>query len=251
MAVSATRLRKSLFTITAFVLLQWPAVAAQAQTQITHCLTFINAPGQYVLANDLTNCTYGVVISVADVQLNLAGHRITGSSNASGDGIKTQSNAARIRIQGPGVISNFGNGVLLDAGSAELSAVTCTGNMTGFYVHKGMVRVHDNIATNNMFGFIMGVGASGEVRQNLASGNTGDGFVAEGAGGRGGARFMHNTAVFNGRYGIIAEDRTMQNEIIGNTALDNATYDLFDGNRTCQNTWADNTFGTSKGPCIH
>lgn len=260
MAMFATRLKNYRLTMATIVLLlQVAAISAQGQTQITKCGTLITAPGDYVLANDLTNCKAGIIIGAgaSDVVLSLAGHRITGAGTADTvAGIKTQSGATRIRIQGPGVISNFGaktaGGVLLySSGAQEVTAVTCSNNNWGFIYGPGTVRIHGNVATNNVDGFVglTNGGGSVEVSDNLASGNREAGIVASSS--RGEVRIIHNTAAFNGQYGISAEEGSADNEILTNTALGNGTFDLFDGNLNCKNTWADNTFGTSTGPCIH
>jgi len=260
MALFATRLRDyRLAIVTLVLLLPFAATSAHAQTQITICGTFITAPGEYVLAKDLTNCRAGIIIGAgADgVVLRLAGHRISGAGTADTTaGIKTQSGATRIRIQGPGTISNFtgktAGGVLLySSGSQEITAVTCTENNWGFVSAQGTLRIHGNVATNNVDGFVaLGAGlGSVEISDNVANGNREDGIAS--ASSQGEVRIMHNTAAFNGRYGISAEEGSAENEILSNTALNNGTFDVFDGNLNCQNTWADNTFGTSKGPCIH
>src|ERR1019366_825876 len=251
MTLCATRMKIHRLPIPALLfLLQLTVVSAQGQNQITRCGSFITAPGEYVLANDLTNCSGdGIIIggNAKGVVLNLAGHQITGSSSAQRAGIKIQS-GANARIVGPGVIANYtaGFGVLLVSGRVEVTGVTSTGNDVGFYFNGGRAMVHGNIATNNVDGFYMV--ATGELTDNLASGNSQDGIFT---GARERAQFLHNTAVFNGRYGIAADRDSSVKDIISNTALNNLGYDLFDGNRDCQNRWVDNTFGTSKGPCIH
>lgn len=251
MRSSAARLRKYTFTISALLMLmQLAAICAHAQIQITSCGTFIKESGEYVLANDLINCPdYGIVISGAkDVVLNLAGHRITGSPTPRKAGIFVQS--ARARIMGPGVISNFtgdlASGVHTTASIAEITGVTSTGNVVGFWLN-GKVRAHANIANNNEDGFT--TTAEGEFSDNLASGNTQIGIDANGMAH---TRFLHNTAVFNGKYGIeMYQYATTNKEIISNTALGNGAYDLFEGNHNCPNMWADNTFGTANRACIH
>lgn len=250
MTVPAPRLKKYRFTIAAlFFLLLLAAVSAQGQTQITRCGTFILKPGNYVLVNDLTNCQAdGIIIggNSKDIVLNLAGHQITGSATAQRAGIKIQSGAHAL-IAGPGVIRNYtaGYGISLISGSVEITGVTCTGNDVGFYLHGGTAMVHSNIANNNVDGFYMV--ATGELNDNLATGNTQDGIFT-GVSER--ATFQHNTAAFNGRYGMVADRDASNKDIIFNTSLGNATYDLFDDNSTCQNKWVNNTFGTSSGPCI-
>lgn len=250
MTVCATRMKQLRFTIGALLfLLQLAVVSAHGQNQITRCGTFITTSGDYVLANNLTNCS-GDAITIggnANVALNLAGYQITGSANPQKAGIRIQS-GARARIAGPGVISNYtaGFGIFLISGTGDVTGVTCTGNDVGFYVTNGTVTLHSNIAANNVDGFY--VLASGELTDNLASGNSQDGIYAAS---RQRARFLHNTSAFNGRYGIAAGQYSTDKDIISNTALNNVAYDLFDGNSTCQNRWVDNIYGTSKGPCFH
>lgn len=251
MTLRATRIKTSRLAIPALLfLLLLTVISAQGQNQITSCGSFITASGQYVLANDLTNCSGdGIIIggNAKGVVLNLAGHQITGSSSAQRAGIKIQS-GANARILGPGVIANYtaGYGVLLISGRAEVTGVTANGNDVGFSLNGGRAIVHGNVATNNVDGFYMV--ATGELTDNLASGNSQDGIFT---GARERAQFLHNTAVFNGRYGIAADRDSTGKDIISNTALNNVGFDLFDGNTSCQNRWVDNTFGTSNGPCIH
>ncbi len=251
MSLPATRLSKYLLLTVA--LAQLAVVPAQGQNQITKCGTLITTSGEYVLANDLTNCQYGVIISkTSDVVLRLAGHRITGTAARMAAGVKVQSGADRVRIQGPGVISNYtgpsASGILqISGGNVEITAVTSSGNDVGFFLHDGKVVAHGNVAVNNVDGFYMV--AQGEISDNLASGNKEDGILTGAV--QGGVVITHNTIAFNGQYGIEAARGAKGNNIVSNTALDNVAYDLLDDNRDCQNTWDDNTFGTSKGPCIH
>lgn len=250
MTLCATRVKTLRLAIPALLFLLLLTVgSAHGQNQITSCGTLITASGHYVLANDLSNCSGdGIIIggNAKGVVLSLAGHQITGSNSAQRAGIKIQS-GANARILGPGVIANYtaGFGVLLISGRAEITGVTCDGNDVGFSFNGGRAIVHGNVATHNVDGFYMV--AAGELTDNLATGNSQDGIFT-GAMQR--AQFLHNTAVFNGRYGIAADRDSSGKDIISNTALNNTGYDLFDGNTSCQNRWEANTFGTSNGPCI-
>jgi len=248
-----TRLGKCLLATVAFLtLLQLAVVSAQGQTQITRCGTFITTPGQYVLANDLTNCSGdGIIIggNAKDVVVSLANHRISGSpsANVRTAGIKIQSGASAL-ISGPGVISNYkaGFGVLLASGSVDISGVTCTGNDVGFYFSGGVAVAHGNIANNNVDGFYA---SRGELTNNLATGNSQDGFVAYTPDR---SQLLNNTAAFNGRYGIVALQNSGNKDIVSNTALDNGDYDLFEDNSgQCKSAWVDNVFGTASPSCIH
>ena len=250
MTCCATWMKSRRSAIPALVFVLLTAVSGLAQTKITNCGTLISASGDYVLANDLTNCSGdGIIIggNARGVVLNLAGHQITGSNGAQRAGIKIQS-GANARIQGPGVIRNYtaGFGVLLVSGKAEITGVTCDGNEVGFYFGGGRAMAHSNIATHNADGFYMV--ATGELTDNLASGNSQDGIFT-GAMER--AQLLHNTAVFNGRYGIAADRDSRAKTIVSNTALNNVGFDLYDGNTGCQNRWEANTFGTRNQDCIH
>jgi hypothetical protein len=253
MTLCATQVKKHRFTSPCLLfLLQLAVVSAHGQTQITSCGTVISQPGEYVLANDL-NCSgdgISVRFNTQQIEVKLAGHRITGSNSPNKAGIRVDS-LAPVLIQGPGVISNFTAGILLGGGGVQIYAVTCTGNEVGFYLSPGLygketaALVRDSIAENNVDGFYMA--SSGELTGNLANGNSRDGFSAATTQR---ARLSRNTAAFNGRYGIATEQGSNNKDIRSNTALDNIGYDLFDGNSNCQNKWNDNTFGTSKGPCF-
>jgi parallel beta-helix repeat protein len=255
MNLRAARIKKYRLTIPAlFFLLPLTVVSAHGQTQITSCGTVIRDGGEYVLANDLDCAGNGITVSfnTQQVELNLSGHRITGSNSPNKAGIRVES-AAPVLIQGPGVISNFtaGDGIVLVAGGVQIYAVTCTGNQVGFYLSPGIYGketqaiVRDSVAENNVDGFY--VASGGELTGNLANGNSQDGiFIATTQR----ARFSRNIATFNGRYGIATNQGSNNKDIRSNTALDNDGYDLFDGNSNCQNKWSDNTSGTSKGPCF-
>jgi hypothetical protein len=257
MTLCALRLRQQQLTTTTLLLLVTLAtVSAHGQTQITSCGTVISEGGEYVLANDLTCSGNGIVVSLntRQIDLNLGGHRITGSSARNTAGIRVDS-LAPVLIQGPGVISNFtaGSGILLWGGGVQIYAVTCTGNQEGFYFSPGLngkqntaAIVRNSIAENNVDGFY--VASSGEFTDNSANGNSRDG-ISTATMQR--VRFSGNTATFNGRYGIATVSGSNGKDIRSNTALDNVGFDLFEGNSNCQNKWNDNTFGTSNLSCIH
>lgn len=251
MRYSGTRRCKHLFTLLALLLvMEFAAVCAHAQTQITTCGTVIRSPGRYVLANDLVNCPgNGIDINRADdVVLNLNGHRITGSTAPRTAGIRVIF-GAKARIEGPGTISNFtgvvGSGVFSNASTVEITAVTCTRNEVGFFL-SGTAIVHGNVAANNTDGF--SVTAGGDFSGSLVSANTVNGIEISGSVP---ARFNDNTVAFNGNYGIETYLTALNKQIIDNTVLDNVTYDMYEGSGECRNTWVDNTFGTSNKTCIH
>src|SRR5215471_18016048 len=100
--------------------------SARAQTQITSCPYpgyVITAPGTYVLAADLTCSGNGIDITVSNVNLMLNGHTITGLGGNTGINVcalpapYTSCNAtariSNIKVQGPGLIQQFANGMFL------------------------------------------------------------------------------------------------------------------------------------------
>ena len=90
--------------------------------------------------------------------------------------------------------------------------------------------MHDNNASNSVFGILVFVGTGNDVRDNTATGNAGGivlGFV-------------------------FGPGDATDNDILHNTAQGNGFADLFDINPNCDsNTWKHNTFGTANQACIN
>src|SRR5215469_8325854 len=102
-------------------------------TVINSCPTVISSPGRYLLGADLICGGDGITITSSDVTLALEGHRITAGVGAT---VAIRANPqggpalARIRILGPGLITNGGGNTFIDGVSlfivtdSEVSGIT-------------------------------------------------------------------------------------------------------------------------------
>jgi parallel beta-helix repeat protein len=254
MNVCAIRVGKSLFAATALLLLtQLASVSARAQEEsrilsVSVCGTTINAPGRYTVTNDLNCAGDGITIGSTGVELNLAGHRITGTSSSAAGINASLLDRGDVQIVGPGTIQGFGIGVNIaedfDA-VVHVTGVTTSGaHSFGFNVRLSKAILRGNTATGSPTGFHLLLSDNGELSGNMANGNSAVGFAIGGSHNQ----VMHNTALNNGIYGI--EALGAQNQITNNTAMGNHKFDLVDENGTCANQWASNTFGTKNPACI-
>lgn len=226
-----------------FLLIQLAAASAQGQIPVTSCETYIHDPGDYVLANNLSDCArFGIVITT-HARLNLDGHTISGKGAFSGIYV----DSGDVDITGPGTISNFESGVMVASGGGvvRVTQVSSTGNTgVGFLAPFGATVIfQQNTSTDNKsWGFsVISVGS--ELRDNTATGNK-SGFNIDGVRNQ----VIHNTATNNDDYGIAAGGA--DNVIHDNTASDNGRDDLYDFT-DCRNLWSDNTFHTANRGCIH
>src|SRR5579862_268459 len=247
MGLTATRLRNCFLAIaTCLLLMQLSALCAQGGTPVTTCGTMITEPGHYTVANDLLNCPAdGIDILASNVELDLAGHQISGGD--SGTGIDMF--ASHVRILGPGTINGFSVGVLVNFGSKEVDVigVTANGSSVGFLARFAKVTFGGDTATGNDTGFLLQPSDDCELSGNKATGNSGNGFLVSGDRNR-----IHmNVARNNGASGINISTGSVDNDNVSNVALGNAAFDLSDGNATCANKWVHNTFQTANLPCIH
>lgn len=254
MTSCATHLRKYLIAFSApLLVMQLAMAAAQGQTRITDCGTVIDSPGQYVLANDLLNCPQNGVFFNTAAELNLNGHRITGTST-SGNGIQilTVGRGGTTRIIGPGTIENFRNGVSAAFSEVDIAGVTVFGaRQTGLILGGAFGNLRNNRAEDCHTGFEVAGTSGGEVQLtgNTASRNIGDGILLNR--GTTGVMVTNNTATSNGASGIAAFPGASGNHIISNVASGNGNYDLYEGNSSCVNEWRDNMFVTRNRDCIH
>lgn len=250
--MNAPRLGKYLLaTIAFFSLLQLLAVSAPAQIPITSCGTFVNRPGRYYLANDLTCHDFEVAITIEspNVELNLNDHKITGpgaASQASG-GINVDNAARDTLILGPGVIRKMKVGVYINArGEAQVSRVTCTGNGIGMWIERSaIVMARGNTTSENDTGMWI-FGSGGEFGGNTVNGNR-YGVLIEGNGNH----FDHTNVAENNRLTGIETRSGRGNVIDRNRAQFNGQYDLYEDHNTCENRWQNNTFGRANLSCIH
>jgi len=255
----ATRLSKYLLITTALLLLAQLAVPAQAQTQITSCGTVIDAPGNYVLANDL-NCPGidGIDITASNVTLELNNHQITGyrMSYAGLAVFKNNTVLSHVTINGPGTITNFMHGVFFYSQTyGSLSRITCTGNYLGFLISgpgSEYNLIENNTANlNQHYGFQI-TSPGGIYGYNQANQNGDAGFLLAADDAQANA-LGSNTADQN-TYGIVTLPGAAHNLISGNSAHGNSAYDLSELNYhlfDCTNIWQRDNFGTRNKECIH
>jgi len=245
-------------------------------TPVTTCGTVISTPGDYQLANDLVNCPQdGIDIVSSNVHLILNGHQISGSGGAAQGnvltygiavGIGVPTGVSNVKINGPGTISNFGQGGVGFEGvsSSSVVGVTSTGNKFGFNVNAAFGagnpslrstgnKFNGNTATANAgHGFTLNGADQNTFRGNDSSGN-GSVFGAEGflLFDATGNVVEGNTFDQNSEDGVKAVAGIgINNTIRGNSAQGNSSFDLEDDNGGCANVWQGNTFGSANQPCI-
>jgi parallel beta-helix repeat protein len=249
MVLVATRLRKYFLTLIAFVLLlQLAAVSARAQTRIDHCGTFIRSSGQYVVDRDLDCGPGGIIIQAGDVELSLAGHRISGTG---GIGISILVSSGEVKVLGPGSVAGFAIGVFISnrLGPVEVVDVLSDGCSTGFSAaHSSTVHLRNNTAIGGASGFVLILVDHSMLTGNRANDNSSTGFDIRGNDNL----VIGNKAFSNGEYGIALRYGSMRNEIISNEAMGNGSYDLYEDASGCTtNHWLANRFGSTNLYCIH
>ena len=202
------------------------AQAAGPPTAVT-CGSAIMAPGQYFLAGDCTGA--GITITASDVNLKLMGHTMTGSLPLSFfDGV-TASNVSHVHIEGPGVITNYNNGInFVGVSDSHVEQVSATVNRRGLYLFNSTTNTHVN---NNVF--------SANVLEGVIVDISSDNHL------------NNNETISNGFIGIRVGFGSTGNHVNGNTALGNGSFDLDDDNLNCDNNkWNGNTFVSRNQTCI-
>ncbi|HEV2828385.1 MAG TPA: NosD domain-containing protein [Pyrinomonadaceae bacterium] len=217
--------RVSLGILLAGVLSATAGVAQAGPPTGVTCGSLIEVPGQYFLIADCTG--QGITIIASNVHLKLEGHTMTGLGILGLDGIFAV-NVSHVHIQGPGTITNYGNGINFDGVTdSHVEQVSSTNNRrNGLRLNSTTdTHVNDNVfSMNTQEGVIVVLSSDNHVNNNRAIGN---------------------------RYGIRVGDGSTGNKVNGNTALGNSI-DLVDENPNCDNNkWNGNTFTTSFPPnCI-
>jgi parallel beta-helix repeat protein len=289
--------RKAVVEMTIGLLVMAGSVQADP-TVITACPVVINSPGRYLLAADLIcGGGNGITIISSDVTLALEGHRITAGVGANWaitnftivDSVATPTPVERVRILGPGLITNgggtFGLGFFFQfANNSEVTGVTVLGasvsgiafvtsdfltitaNTLGRNGNRGtnmggivLVDVHSSTISgndasgNNAFGMsatATSPGPLGTVSHNIFNGNASDGlFLVLNFNG---ATIQQNVSNGNGGNGIELGRVQGPIEVTNNTSLANGGSDLIDQTPGCSpNVWSGNTFFTANQSCIH
>jgi hypothetical protein len=217
------------------------AGAVQTQTFINTCPFVISSPGRYVLTADLIcGGGDGITITSSDVTLALEGHRITAGVGAN-IAIRVNPQAgpalARVRILGPGLITNGGGNTFLDGVSlfivtdSEVSGITVLGSRSAGIGAAGPLAGADMTITANTLGR-NGLGMSvfnlrsSTISENDISGN-GVGISITNADASGPPLIVsHN--ILNGNTGngvqidagLIGLAVTVQNNVVNGNGLD-------------------------------
>jgi parallel beta-helix repeat protein len=125
------------FTVTLVVLMLFPSTATAGPTPVRECQT-LGAPGAYALAADIavveTTC---IEITASNVTFDLAGHTLscTGSGFAgscqapefASRGVSVAPELTGIAVKGPGTITGFDNGVVVEGSNAHVKGLTIAG----------------------------------------------------------------------------------------------------------------------------
>ena len=184
--------------------------AARAQTQIATCPYAISAPGNYVLAADLTCSGDGIDVKASNIKLMLNDYIITGPNNGSAIGINIsfKPSYTNIQIQGPGLIQKFATGIyLVNVQNSQIQNLIAALNGGGIYSNTGGVNNHfqQNVFAQNGFlsggrgdGITLQNETSSQVQNNDASGNNGSGIADFGTGNQ----IHNNNTGGNGMSGI-------------------------------------------------
>jgi len=267
------------------------AVPARAQTQITACGFNISTPGNYILKQDL-NCPGGdgIDINASQVSLNLNNKKITciSSCGVGSEGINVNSLLAlpgpnHVGIQGPGLISQFWDGInVYSTDYAQIALVTSTNNNNNGISATGdtYLTVGSNVLVRNLgVGLFLINSTNSVISYNDLSGN-GDGLRLDGGTDN---TANNNTASGNGAgtirgwgilvktknarvYSNVTNGNNMGIEILASTSLNpvtgnkifnntssrgNTVIDLKDDNVSCgSNFWSSNVFLTNSPSCV-
>jgi parallel beta-helix repeat protein len=154
----------------------WPAGAHAASTPVTYCGEELTQPGDYHLEADLGPCSgHGVVITGSDVRLTLAGHTLSGLSDATACqpqiGIDIRNSASNARVGG-GTVTGFESGVSL-TGGARASALRVLDNCGfGILVAGEGVRVDTSVVSGSVDGIAICNAKQALVTSNEVFGNS-------------------------------------------------------------------------------
>jgi parallel beta-helix repeat protein len=153
-----------------------PAAARAQSTAVTYCGQELSEPGDYHLASDLGPCSgHGVVITASDVRLTLAGHTLSGLSDAGSCapqiGVDVRNPATNVRV-GSGTVTGFADGVSLTGGS-RASALRVLDNCgLGILVAGTGARVDTTLVSGSVDGIALCNATEALVTSNDILGNS-------------------------------------------------------------------------------
>lgn len=208
--------------------------AAADPKALKTCKT-INAPGSYVLTDNLNAAGDCLVIATDFVTIDLNGFSIAG--NGTGSAVKSENDALRkgIRIFN-GTIRSFNTGVDFGFTGIQISVerVHVVGNSNvgigvngqalvkdcvlsengdGINVGSRSLIVGNNSSFNTASGMVVGVGST--IIGNTLGVNGNNGLVAGNS-----STVLNNTAQVNGNFGVYVD---CPSNVIGNTSTNNGT----------------------------
>jgi parallel beta-helix repeat protein len=153
-------------------------------------ISVINAPGSYILTQDITVPAGrdGIRLNASNVTVDLNGFSIIGQPGSSG-GVEFQDQATvynNIVVRNGNVRSMGGGGVTLfstQAAGARVEGINASNNAgIGILVPDSSTTLNRTSNFNSGGGFQIGTSRGGVVESCTAVGNSGDGFVFAGAG---------------------------------------------------------------------
>ncbi|HVB37084.1 MAG TPA: NosD domain-containing protein [Vicinamibacterales bacterium] len=250
--------------------------ADDVTTAISACSYVITAPGRYALASNLSCTADGITIQASHVELELDGHSLTGSNWNTGILVSAAGSLSDVRIEGPGSVTRFGNGIDLESLSdSSVDGVTSTFNgtdglVTNYSFTSTVTRLrltHNVVSGNGAWGMILGNIDDSQIRQNaIALNATGGGGGLSGIAIIGGRNNLVQGNVTTGNYGggilIAAEsystaatgNRVRDNVASGNSvvgiSIASGTGNLVEGNEAFGNSGYPGTYDvTDATPC--
>lgn len=193
--------------------------AEAAATAIDACGIVV---GKVVVANDLTSppSTTCLVVAQAKTSIDLNGKTITGGGGP-GSGIHNPG-FEKVRVVGPGVITNFDSGIFFEAGSDGakiMKGVEAHSNNFGIVVDGARAQVKGNSVHDNATTGIDIDSAMGTIQGNLVTLNGVHGIVGEGDG----VRVLKNDISQSGQIGVLIGPAGPNFKVVGNTCVGNGT----------------------------
>jgi hypothetical protein len=231
-------MRKGMYYLTVVCVMLLVSIGTlEAATVITSLPYTITAQGSYIINQNLTSTSNGIVVKANNVTIDLNGYNIAGSNTGTHYGVYIQGRS-NVEIRN-GTIRNFGaHGIYeenISTDSHRVINVRAVKNKGyGIYLYGSNHMVKDCTVANNGISGISIHGQGSAIIGNLAfsnvgtgigtgNGSTGIGNIAYSNGGSGisagfGSTIKNNTTYYNQYYGI---DLNVYNLVDGNTAFDN------------------------------
>ncbi len=212
--------------------------ADDAATAINACSYVITSPGRYALATNLICAADGITIQASHVELELGGHSITGSNWNTGILVSAVGSLSNVRIEGPGTVMRFGNGIDLE----NLSDSSVEGVTSTFNSGSGLVTNASSASTVTRLRLTRNV-MSGNGAWGIALGNINDSQIRENAtalNATGGSGGVSGLAILGGSNNLVQDNVSTGNYGAG-IAIANGIAMAATGNRVRGNLASGNT----------